>query len=364
MDAIQMGIPNKFAVHESRQSLFRVFSAHESKYDTSPELSYQVTPGPWVTMRFVLPNGVGDQPLRLDIASRPSVVDIATLSLRSEDGHTLWSLNPNDVSDTLQVEGSAIRLPEPEFFRVFAWAESPSVFLPILNEDEFQQPLELEIRMRVDLDLSAVKDMNQKVAFFQQDDKKDFKLKKLSGINTVSSGALEAAVAQVRAEAAKHLAQSRIEHEAKLKQATGDADAQVKRIQAELQAARSELDTLRSRSEEESAQLTNQLTEEKRSHKVTSIERDNLKVQQPRLIQEVSIAQRNVEDLKAELERLHSDMANLEFDLSEVRKLNARMSASLDEERSRRIQMEASAAWRMTKPLRAIGGLFGSRKRY
>jgi hypothetical protein len=50
--------------------------------------------------------------------------------------------------------------------------------------------------------------------------------------------------------------------------------------------------------------------------------------------------------------------------LSELRKLNARMAAALEEERSARIQMQESGSWQLTKPIRAVGDLFGPRRKY
>jgi hypothetical protein len=135
---------------------------------------------------------------------------------------------------------------------------------------------------------------------------------------------------------------------------TTDYEARLEAVRTEM---RVEMEAMRS-------QYVMQLEEERRSLKVASVEKENLLAQQPRLLQEISIAQGNVEELKAEVERLTTELANMEFDLTELRKLNARMAAALDEERSARQHMQESGSWQLTKPLRVVGDLFGPRKKY
>jgi hypothetical protein len=332
---------------ETGYCLFQVFRSHDYTYETSTELSHLVTPGTWINLHLDLPKGTGDRPLRLDVANRPAVVDIASLALRKEDGHAVWTWNSKDVTDQLRVEGTATRMPETEFCRVLSLGASPHVFLPEFVGSSFEQPLELEIRLRVDLELSAVKEMNQKWAGFQKA-KEDFELRKLA--DAVTSTPPSADAARPKTDSARYLAQARIDHEAKIRQITSDAEAR--------------LEALRSEHELAITQHLAQLEEERRNHQITTLEKENLLAQQPRMLQEISIAQGNVEELKAEIERLNTELANMEYDLSELRKLNARMAAALDEERSARVHMQDSSSWQLTKPLRVVGDLFGPRKKY
>ena len=330
------------------KSEFQVFHSRNSRYDSAPELAHLLPSNTWVNLGFELPDGTGDRPLRLHVSSVPAVVDIATLSLRKEDGHTVWSWNPKEATEQLRVAGTAIRMHEPEFFRVLAVGDSPHVFLPEFAGATFQQPLELEIRLRVDLDLAAVKEIATKTP---------------DSAAAIASSA-ESMVSRTKADSAKYLAQSRIEHESKLRQIAADADARVAASRTELEALRMAFDSARTEHQHVAAKYSAQLAEERRSHQVTSLERENLAGQQSRMLQEVSIAQGNVEELKAEVERLSGELANIEFDLTETRKLNARLASSLEEERNIRVHMQESGSWQLTKPLRAVGGLFGPRKRY
>jgi hypothetical protein len=329
---------------ETASSVFQVFRSQNGSYSSIPELTHAASPGVWINLRVELPGGAGDQPLRLDVSSKPAVVDIAILSLRNEEGHTVWSWNPKDQTDQLRTEGAAHRLPEPEFFRVLALGPSARVYLPEWGRPEFDDPLELEIRFRVDLDLKALKQLTQP--------------------SPPSSVSLEAAVAKAKADSAKYLAQFRIEYDAKIRQLTADADARVEATRLDLDALRSEMEVLKARHQQDMEGQAALIEEERAHHQVTRLEKETLGAQHALMLQEVSIAQGNVEELKAEVERLSGELATAEFDLSELRKLNARMAAALEEERSARIQMQESGSWQLTKPIRAVGDLFGPRRKY
>jgi hypothetical protein len=330
-------------------SLLQVFSSQDGDYATTPEFSHIVSPGTWLNLHLDLPRGVGDRPLRIDVANRPAVVDIAALSLRKADGHTVWTWNPKDVTDQLRIAGTASPMPAPDFCRVLSLGAEPHLYLPEFRGSAFEQPLELEIRLRVDLDFSAVREMNQKWADLEKD-RSEFELRKATEAEAVDPAALDAAIAKAKNEASKHLAQSRIEHEAKIRQITADAEARLEAMRAEF--------------ETQAAQLSLQLEEDRRLHHATTLDRDKLIARQPGMLQEISIAQGNVEELKAEVERLSTEMAHMEYDLTELRKLNARMAAALEEERTARADMRESSSWQLTKPFRAVGDLFGPRKKY
>ncbi len=323
-------------------SLFQVFRSEAGNYQTSPELSHVLSPGAWVNLHLHLPHGAGDRPLCINVANRPAVVDIATLCLRKADGHPAWTWNPKDETDALRMEGSAARMPGSDFLRVLSTGSTPRVFLPEFRGTAFHQPLDLEIRLRVDLELRAVLDLNQRDL-----NQKDLNQKANGNSDNAVSAAL---LAKVQSEAAKELSQARYDFEVKIREITADAESQ--------------LEAMRLSFEQQTAQLVLQLEEERRLHQATIQDRDYIAAQQPRMLQEISIAQGNVEELKAELEHLSSEHANMEYDLIELRKLNARMAAALEMERSERADMQESSSWQLTKPFRAVGDLFGPRKKY
>jgi hypothetical protein len=330
-------------------SLFQVFRSEAGEYETTPELSHVISPGSWINLHLDLPEGLGDRPLRMDVANRPSVVDIAAVALRKADGHSVWTWNPRDATDSLCIEGTATQMAASDYCRVLSLGAAPHVFLPEFRGSAFDQPLALEVRLRVDLELSAVREMNERWTDFEKV-KADFEHKRSIQTDAPSPAILEIAMSKAKNEAAKHLAQARIDHEAKIKQITADAEAR--------------LEAMRLDFESRSAQQALELEEERRQHQATILDRDQMIAQQPRMLQEISIAQGNAEDLRAEIERLSTDIPHMEYDLTELRKLNARMAAALEEERSTRVTMQDSSSWQLTKPFRAVGDLFGPRKKY
>jgi chromosome segregation ATPase len=200
--------------------------------------------------------------------------------------------------------------------------------------------MELEVRLRVDLELTALKDLARGETME-------------ASATAVTPAAIEAAVAKAKADSAKYLAQSRIEYDTKIRQISAESEARLESLRAELDTLKAEMETMRP-----------QLEEERASHQKTRLEKEILQKQQPLMLQEISIAQGNVEELKTELERVSGELATAEFDLTELRKLNARMAAALDEERAARTHMQESGSWQLTKPIRAVGDLFGPRKKY
>jgi hypothetical protein len=325
-------------------ALLQVLRSEGGNYESDPDLSQLISPGAWINLHLDLPQGVGDRPLRIDIANRPAVVDIAAITLHKADGAVLWSWNPKDITDQLRVEGTATQMPAhgspaPDFCRVLSLGSAPHVFLPEFRGHAFEQALDLEIRLRIDLELAAVREMNQKWADLEQ-----------ANTNGMHPEAVEAIVSQARSEAAKHLAQARLEHENRIKSITTDAEARLAAMRADF--------------EHQSAQYLLQYEEERRAHQATIVDRDQLIAKQPRFLQEISISQGNVEDLKAELERVSTELANAEYDLTELRKLNARIAASLEQERAGQSDSRDTGAWQISKPFRAVGDLFGPRKKY
>ena len=317
--------------------LFQVFRSRAGEYDLIRELSQTIDPGAWMNLHLDLPNGTGDGPLRMDVTNRPAVCDISAISLRRPDGTVIWTWNPKDVTDALRVEGTAAVMASQNFCRVLSLGDSPHVYLPVFRGAAFEQHLVLEIRLRVDLELAAVRAMNQRWAYLE-----------LSRTGVEPGSAIQAENGNPAGSA--QLLDLRTENERKIKEIVADAEAR--------------LEAMRDDFEQRSAQHALEMEQARRANQAALMERDQMLAQQPGMLQQISIAQRNVEELKAEIERMHIDRAQLEYDLIELRKVNARMSAALEEERAVRAIIQHSISWQLTKPFRVVGGLFGPRKKY
>ena len=106
------------------------------------------------------------------------------------------------------------------------------------------------------------------------------------------------------------------------------------------------------------AQSEEQLEQQRKSQIAAAAEKERLQATHSLLTQEVSIARGNVDELKAEIERLTTIQAQTQGELIDARKVNSRLAAALDQERLARAVMENSRSWQMTKPFRNMFGLF------
>jgi hypothetical protein len=124
-----------------------------------------------------------------------------------------------------------------------------------------------------------------------------------------------------------------------------------------LERERAEWDQMRRR---EAAQLE----EDRKAQMASTAGRERERTSHNRLSQDFSIARGNVEELKAEIESLTAMLAETQSELAEARKLNARLAATLDQERIQRARMERSPIWQVSKPVRlALERLRGLRRR-
>jgi len=106
------------------------------------------------------------------------------------------------------------------------------------------------------------------------------------------------------------------------------------------------------------AQSEEQLEQQRKAQITAAADKERLQATHSLLTQEVSIARGNVDELKAEIERLTTIQAQTQGELIDARKVNSRLAAALDQERLARAVMENSRSWQMTKPFRNMFGLF------
>jgi hypothetical protein len=92
--------------------------------------------------------------------------------------------------------------------------------------------------------------------------------------------------------------------------------------------------------------LTNAAADEQQRRQTQAVEKS--------LQQELQIARGNVEELKQEIERLSLSHADIEDELREARRAQARTAAALEQEKSLRAAMERSRSWQLTRRLRGL----------
>jgi hypothetical protein len=129
-------------------------------YSAETSTGQELASEKWERVSIELPNGLGNGPLRFDPAEQPALIDISALALRRPlDGEILWTANRYSDLALLDVGGTLSRLSpvaNQEFCRYVSFGADPQLFLPRLDPIHFDQPLVLEVWIRVQTDVGAV----------------------------------------------------------------------------------------------------------------------------------------------------------------------------------------------------------------
>ena len=127
----------------------------------SPDICYRgsFSTGQWQKLSVELSAGVGDGPLRLDLAQRPCILDVASITLRKAvQQEAIWSVVGSEIG-TLRVGGDMSLFEAPpakEFCRFLCTGNDPQLYLTPLAGDRLDQPLYLEIWLRAIVDIPAL----------------------------------------------------------------------------------------------------------------------------------------------------------------------------------------------------------------
>jgi Methyltransferase domain len=387
---------------DAGHALLQVVCARSGRYKPEERLTQIIEPGKWTNSFIRLPDGIGDRAMRIDPASRTGIIDISSIVLRKMGGKTVWSWNSAESSEEFRVEGTAYRMPSSDSLRILSFGNAPQIFLPELPNVPANEPLELEIRLRIDIELSAVQDVAQKAADLEraraewEAAKQD--TSKLSDKDRAKQGGQFAEREQdlLRKHEAAKLTLTQA-HEEKMRTLIQQSDDKIKNLtqQAEQvkqalikqheqmkqtlvkqsedarqallkeqegakQAIVQQFETARLALEQKVAQAEEQLEQQRRAQASAAADKERLLATHSLLTQEVSIARGNADELRAEIERLTTIQAQTQGDLIDARKVNSRLAAALDQERLARAVMENSRAWQMTKPFRNMFGMFKS----
>jgi len=398
---------------DAGHSLIQVVSSRGGRYKPEERVSQIIEPGKWTNVFIRLPDGPGDRALRIDPASRTGIIDINSIQLRKVGGRTVWSWNAEESSEGFRVEGTAYRMPSTDSLRILSFGNSPQIFLPELANVQPNEPLELEIRLRIDIELSAVQDVAQKAADLEreraewelarrQDQAKFEAAKQDSSKFSDKDRAKQAAqfadreqellrkheaakltLMQAHEEKVRALVQQNEEKVRLLGQQNEQAkqnlvkqleqtkqtlvkqheDAKqllIKQHEDAKQVLLQQVEQTRQDLEKRLAQAEDQLEQQRKAQLAVAAEKERMQATHSLLTQEVSIARGNVDELKAEIERLTTIQAQTQGELIDARKVNSRLAAALDQERLARAVMENSRSWQMTKPFRNMFGLFKS----
>jgi len=129
-------------------------------YSEESSIGHDLAAEKWERCTVELPSGAGNGPLRIDPAEQPAVLDVSAVALRRPlDGEILWSANGCSEIAALEIGGTLTRLgtnKSREFCRFISFGSDPQFFLPRLDRERFDQPLVLEMWLRVQTNVASV----------------------------------------------------------------------------------------------------------------------------------------------------------------------------------------------------------------
>ncbi len=127
----------------------------------SPEVRYDAAfpSGGWQKICVELSNGLGEGPLRVDLAQQPCILDIAGITLRKAmRNEPLWAAVGSEIA-SLQIGGDMSLFEEPtgkDFCRFLSTGNDPQLYLALLSGDNLDQPLYLEVWIRAIVEPSSL----------------------------------------------------------------------------------------------------------------------------------------------------------------------------------------------------------------
>lgn len=132
---------------------FAVYFPKDNSYGEDRCFTARIPPGVRRKVAFDLPCGFGKGRLRIDPADCPSLITIESIEvLSANDRRMIWSATNEGALRALDSSGSACRLPGNRCYEILSFGIDPQLYLPELPEPARDQPLELEVDIRVETD--------------------------------------------------------------------------------------------------------------------------------------------------------------------------------------------------------------------
>ena len=283
----------------------------------SAENSYGVDlkSGEWQRLAIDLASGLGDGPLRIDLASQPAVIDVAAITVRKRiNDDVFWRANGSPEIASLSVAGTMSLLEgsgNTEFCRFLSVGNDPQLFLPTLGPDQLNQPLCLELWVRVHVEVSSL------LAILK------------GGYDIVS--ATRSRIMQLDAEISN------------CQQAVAERQMAYRKLQGELYVSKTDLKHVRSELEQSRASLA------ACEAKYQDLEHQRCDLESRH--RDLETRHRDLERQHRDLERQHRDLERQHRGLENHRS-NLENKCRLQDEALQKLF--ASHSWRLTAPLRSI----------
>ena len=141
-------------LHDPVSPSVQVFIHSDDGYSEKNSATQAVKLGEWQTLTFSFPEHVGPNPIRVDPANCPCVVEIADISLLSDEGTILWRANTPDQLRSLEYSGSATLSPREDKAILFSNGNDPQLTLPIVSQGD--KATRVRITLHLDRSISSL----------------------------------------------------------------------------------------------------------------------------------------------------------------------------------------------------------------
>jgi methyltransferase family protein len=147
-------IANEWRTGAIRQSPFaqetvvQIFHTKDGTHREEDSVYARIGHDAWKDISISLSPGIGTVPLRIDLVSALTVIDIAQLRVTRSGQDYFRAKNPGEF-DKIDVRGDAQRLPHPNFLRLRITGIDPQLYLPPIAPGAGTGKTTVEIRVRV-----------------------------------------------------------------------------------------------------------------------------------------------------------------------------------------------------------------------
>jgi hypothetical protein len=130
------------------ESLIQVFYTANNAHTEEASTIAGVEQGDWENVLITLPASAAAAPLRIDFMRVFDLVEVSELRVMTPAREYFSATTSRDF-DQITVAGDAQRLPHPDLLRLQITGADPQLFLPVLNINASEHPLQIRLRVRI-----------------------------------------------------------------------------------------------------------------------------------------------------------------------------------------------------------------------
>jgi hypothetical protein len=135
----------------AQQTIVQVFYSADGVHSEEHSSLARIGHGGWKEIRIELPQGAAASPLRIDFVSALTIIEITSMRL-TKASSTCFSAPDRTGFDSIALKGDLERLADPTALRLKITGIDPQLWLPVMALPSGEEPLVLQMRLRVSAD--------------------------------------------------------------------------------------------------------------------------------------------------------------------------------------------------------------------